>query len=421
MLLQWTMILAALPIAGDTLVVSVEDALDRAMRSSPMVAASDWTIRTAEARRRQAEAWRNPTFSISAENVGGAERFTGTPGFRGVEGQALIGLHLPLGGDRAAKATGADADQDAAVASAAVARARLAVTVLTAIARADRDGAFVQSAREELETLDRLTAALRLQAETGRASRGDAARADLARGMAATRLARRETTHTRSVVELGRLLGYEAVERVRVTIGRCAPGDGPVRDAGGEGGPPELLVRDASVRAAAAATDAVRAGRIPDLEPQIGVRRTGGETGFYLGFSTQLPLFDRAGASLGAATSAEEAEARLRDDESARWVAARAVAAGSLEAMERAGEQFGGDWFASLDVAVAAPETRYRLGEGSLYELLDSRRARLQALDDYHAWIADWWEARIALARAEGRRLTAGLLCRPERGGSDDH
>jgi len=75
------------------------------------------------------------------------------------------------------------------------------------------------------------------------------------------------------------------------------------------------------------------------------------------------------------------------------------------------GVQFDDAWFASLEQAVTAAQARFDAGEGTLTELLDSRRARLEALDDYHAWLSEWWTARMELARAEGRPPSAALLC----------
>ncbi|NNF29266.1 MAG: TolC family protein, partial [Gemmatimonadetes bacterium] len=90
---------------------------------------------------------------------------------------------------------------------------------------------------------------------------------------------------------------------------------------------------------------------------------------------------------------------------------ARVAAREGMVALESGGAVFDEDWFNALDRAVTAAEARYELGEGTLFELLDSRRARLQALDDYHAWLAEWWAARARLARLEGRAVDADLIC----------
>jgi outer membrane protein TolC len=150
---------------------------------------------------------------------------------------------------------------------------------------------------------------------------------------------------------------------------------------------------------------------MPDFAPQVGVRRSGGQTGLYVGLATLLPFFDRGSARIDAALAEERAALADQRDIEERWSAARAGARGVLDALGEAGRSFDEGWFESLALAVESAEARYRLGEGTLYELLDSRRARLQALDDYHEWQAEWWRARLELDRLEGRPVSAATLC----------
>ena len=60
---------------------------------------------------------------------------------------------------------------------------------------------------------------------------------------------------------------------------------------------------------------------------------------------------------------------------------------------------------------VTAAETRYDLGEGTLFELLDARRTRLQALDDHASWQMELWGARTRLARLSGVAPDAAVIC----------
>ena len=150
---------------------------------------------------------------------------------------------------------------------------------------------------------------------------------------------------------------------------------------------------------------------MPDFAPQVGVRRTDGNTGLYVGVATRLPFFDRGGERVGASIAGENSALAERRDVEERWAAERASASAVLASLERAGAHFDGRWFESLERTVSAGEARYRLGEGTLMELLDSRRARLQALDDYYMWQAEWWAARIEVERLEGRLAPASAIC----------
>jgi outer membrane protein TolC len=170
--------------------------------------------------------------------------------------------------------------------------------------------------------------------------------------------------------------------------------------------PPELRAAEARVDAARGATEVARGIRMPDFAPQVGVRRTQGQTGLYVGLATSLPLFDRGSERIGASIAEENTAMAERRDLEQRWEAARAGARGVLESLERDGV-----WFESVDQTVEAAEARYELGEGTLYELLDGRRARLQALDDYALWMSEWWGARLELERLDGRAAPASVIC----------
>jgi cobalt-zinc-cadmium efflux system outer membrane protein len=257
--------------------------------------------------------------------------------------------------------------------------------------------------------------ALALQADAGRASEGDAARARLAAGMAATRLGRREGRLAVSSAELARRLGYPAETVLRLAPSVCSVPASSVTtgapEAAGEPRPPELRVADARVEAARGATDVARGIRLPDFQPQVGIRRTGGNSGLYLGLATHLPLFDRGSARIGASVAEEIAAEADRRDAEQRWAAALAGAQGTVAALARAGATFDEGWFAAVDRTVEAAEARFRLGEGTLFELLDSRRARIQALEDFHTWQAEWWQAQAEVERLRGRAAPASIVC----------
>jgi cobalt-zinc-cadmium efflux system outer membrane protein len=419
----WMLVIAILQVGADTVTVSAAEALTRAVEASPAVEAAALEAQSAAFGAQQAEAWGNPLLSVSVENLGSSEEFTGVPGVRGLEGQALLSTSVGLGGDRGSRIRYAQALERQASAGATVVRADHAQAAAEIIAAALRDRALVETAREELETMDRLAAALALQEEEGRASRGDAARADLARGQAATRLARRRVAEAGSSETLARILGLEPGTAVNVTLGACvrpdspeAPPDGPEAPADsltpGMASPvPDLLAADARLEAAQAGIDQALARRVPDLIPQVGLRRTGGNSGLYLGINAALPLFDYGNRGVDAARASEAAADRGREDLVRRLAAERSAAARSRQALEAAGQAFSAAWRANLEAAVTAAEARFELGEGTLYELLDNRRARLAALEDYWQWQAEWWAARAREARLEGAGLSAFAPC----------
>jgi len=397
---------------GDTITLDIASALEQGLTASPTLVSARYRAEAGEGRADQASAWRNPLLAVSAENVGQQQAFTGLDGFAGLEGQAILRTQLPWGPDRDGTIRMAQAEKSLFSASLTSSEFTVRGELLAAFGGALRDRAFVESAREELETLSTIADALAAQAENGRASTGDAARANLARGMAATRLARREATDARGTAEISRLLGQDPATRVRLQAPMCSVLPETTTPSAPSGYmAPEVRMAEARAEAAGGAIDVARGARRPDIQPEFGVRRSGGQTGLYLGISTDLPFFDRGSRRLDAVTLDESVMTAQRDDTERRWASARVGAARALEALDRAGAGFDAAWFEDIEETVTASEARYRLGEGTLMELLDSRRARLQALDDYHSWQVEWWAARIDLSRLEGQMPSADLIC----------
>jgi outer membrane protein TolC len=410
----WVLILAGLQVGADTVTVDIDAALERGLEVAPAIELSRYRVEAASRRSVQASPWPNPIVAVSVENLGQSEDFNGIPGFEGLEGQAVLTAPLPFGKERSGTIHAADALAVAVSATAEATSLRVRTELLGAMGSLLRDQVLVSSARDEAETLERIAEALAAQAAAGRAPEGDAARARLALGMARTRLARREGTFAVGSADLSRRLGYDPATVVRLDAPVCPTVASPEPGAASattDGLPPELRAAEARVEAARGRTDVARGIRMPDLAPQVGVRRTGGNTGLYVGLATTLPLFDRGGERIGASIADENSALAERRDVEERWAAARAGAHGVLEALTRAGADFDAGWFGSLERTVAAAEARYRLGEGTLIELLDSRRARLQALDDYHTWQAEWWDARLQVERLEGRAAPASVIC----------
>jgi outer membrane protein TolC len=150
---------------------------------------------------------------------------------------------------------------------------------------------------------------------------------------------------------------------------------------------------------------------VPDLVPQVGVRRTAGVTGLFVGLGTEIPVFGGP-RDLGRASRLEaEAADAERQGLALQLAAERRAAEAELSLLDAAGRRFDGDWRSALERTVSAAQARYDAGEGTLAELLDARRARLAALDDLATWRAERRTARARVARLTGAPLDAALLC----------
>jgi len=403
----FALLLAALQFQGDTVHLDVATAFSNALEASPVWAAARERASAAGHAAAQAGGWPNPGLTVAAENVGREFEVTGFSGAEGLEGQAVLTTALPFGWERSGTVLTARARASASQAEARVAQFSEADEALGAIGAALRDRTLRDNAVDELQTLTRIATALAMQADAGRASTGDAARARLAQGMAATALARREAQMANSATDLARRLELPVDTWVEMTVPRCTPSG--ARDPALP--TPEVDAAGARAVAAQAGVTLARGVQLPDLTPQVGLRRVGGMNALYLGVTTFLPLFDRGTERVEAARATQRA-AEHEASATVSVISARLEAATqALAALDRAGAGFTDEWFAALEQAITATTAAYDLGEATLFELLDSRRARLQALDDYAVWQAEWWRARAELSRLEGRVPAPELLC----------
>lgn len=404
---------ALLVVQADTVRVSPDSALARVTSQAPGVAAAANQADAATARAAQARAFGNPRLSVAVDNVGAEEEVTNIAGWRGVEGQAVLTFGLPLGGDRGARIAESDALAEGARGRSRAAVADAALGAVAALAAARRDTRLAVQAAEEVSTLQQLAEALTAQAAAGRASEGDAARTRLALSVARETLASRRARAGASEAGLALILGFAPERVVEVAAPACAVTAAP-GSTSPAGGPPELLIADAREAQGEAALDRARAGRIPDVAPELGLRRTMGVEALYAGFSLALPLFDRQSRAVDAAAAeARSALAEARDLR--RAVASERVAAReALTALAEAGAHFTDPgWGGDLERTLDAVEARWELGEGTLVELLDGRRARLDALAARERWAAAWLVARARVDRLGGTPPTPELFCDP--------
>lgn len=416
----------------DTVRLGPGELVERVLTSAPGVEAASRFADAAEARARQARAWGNPTISVQFDNYGAEEEVTNIAGWRGLEGQAVVALPLPIGGDRGARIRRGEAEARVAEASFGMAQADAVLRLVAAYGAARRDTELLRQTRTEVETLEQLAEALGLQAELGRASQGEAARARLALSVAREQLAMVAAQQRASAEELALVSGFEAGSVIDVVAPQCqlderlsgatmgsmegmAAGlvDGSADDPL-VGSVPEVRLAEARVASAQADLDLARAGRIPDLTPEVGLRRTMGVEALYAGLSFDLPLFDRQSRSVDAARADALGAEAAGDDLQRALDAQRAAARGALEALTEAGRHFTSpDWGADLEASVRAVEARWELGEGTLLELLDGRRARIDAISARGRWGAQWLTARARVARLNGAPLGADLICDP--------
>lgn len=393
----------ALGAPGAAQPLSEAQAVARMRAEHPRVTALRFAVREREAEARGRTLPANPAVAYTREEAGA-----------GVDDFLLVSQELPLWGRR--RLLGAAAGHAVSAAAADVEARLLAVEAELRLVFTDL--LLAQERARTLEAgvgrLDGLIGVLRTREEQGEGSRfdrlraerevaevdADLALADIARRRAQARLAAffAEGTDPDGLAAAGRLDDYPVP-------------DVPARAAG----PPSE--RRPAYRALGlqgerwkAEERAARRLRLPSAQVTGGLKRSGvlgaADTGFVLGASVSVPLFDR-----GQAQAARAAAARARLEAERRTLAARIAAevhaASSAAAGARAlADRYRDDAVSRAAELVAIADAAYEEGEFGILELLDahrvSLRANLRALD----LAASARRAAIELDRAAGREMT---------------
>ncbi|HET9064257.1 MAG TPA: TolC family protein [Gemmatimonadales bacterium] len=404
------LLLLALAQPQDTVRLTHQALLDRAMVLPGRIAAADARATAAIDRLGVAGRLDNPILTVQAENLGMQEAVTGKRGLEGTEGQVILSLPLAIGGDRAARRDVASANRDVAMASRDVSVLEVRESVLMAMIDWERERALLGAAGAERDALETLADAMTARAREGRDASSDAALARLEAAAARSRHARQLAAASAANARLAAFLDLPAGRAIDLEPLACRARP----DLTAFARPADLDALEASVRAAAASAALARAARVPDMHPQIGLRRSGGFSGVLVGLSLELPFLNTgAAAARAAAMDAQATEfdrtAFVRAFDGEVLALRRGLA--DLLAITGAHDS---TWRADLETVVLAEERRLDVGEGSLYRLFDARRARLDALTEHETWRDAVRRHQVRLARLGVAPLSATLLCLPE-------
>jgi cobalt-zinc-cadmium efflux system outer membrane protein len=164
----------------------------------------------------------------------------------------------------------------------------------------------------------------------------------------------------------------------------------------------ELVALRAAEAAAVHRVAAERRGVLSDVVLHAGTKRTAGYSTRVIGVALPLPLLDRNSA--GRALASAELQLVRSDLRLAEHTVSSEVSA-ALESYETllAARPVGADSLAARASEVARiADAAYAAGGGSLLELLEARRARVETLAALLRWLADVRLARLDLLRAIG-------------------
>ena len=379
--------------------VTLDEVL-RIVEKSPRVAVSQREEDIARAGRTQAGAFANPTLSLGRANPSGGER---TIFDANSQQQATVELPVPIFGQRGARVRAADLEVGRAQSQLRLSvteTKRLAALEYIRLAAAQESLAARRSALGDVERIRGIVAG---RQQSGMASRYDLARADAERALVNLALHKATTElneHSAALAALVDAPGWRpqaasGLEQVLAQLGDAEP------DIAGNGA---LRVARDETAAAEARVEVARRERYPVPALQLGRTWTSGPFGSanFLGVTSEIPILDtrrgledKAIAEHGAAKERERGTASLIRSEFEKQREALRVRKEALTQFER-------DVFERQSSFLEMAESAYRLGRGTLFELLDARRTQLEATLARTELIAAIAETQLELRALSG-------------------
>ncbi|HUQ24447.1 MAG TPA: TolC family protein [Burkholderiales bacterium] len=359
--------------------VTLDDVL-RLVARSPRVLAAERDADMARAERTTAGALPNPTLSFGSARPSSGER---TIFDANSQQQATIEMPIPIFGQRGARMDAADRQigrAESQVRLTASEARRAAALGFTRLLRAQETLATRAAALGEIERIRGLVTG---RQQSGVASRYDRSRVDAEAALAALAVQRAEADVAEQAATIAALVdapGWRPRASGSLDALRSAQATEPDIRAMLAGNPAARLARDESA-AAEARIELARRERYP--VPSLAYSRTwtSGPYGAanFIGLQSEIPILDsRKGLEDRAradAAGTRERERAANAALAAEYEKQRDTLRARREALRRFEGEVPGDQGAFLEMA----ESAYRLGRGTLFELLDARRTRMEA------------------------------------------
>ena len=406
---RWHFLVAAAAICGPAAVAAAgqtlteDQALGRLRAEHPRLEALRASVEELAASVRQPSLPANPSVTFTREDAGlGSDDFL------------LVSQELPLGGRR--RLLGEAARQAASAAEGRAADARLAFESRLRLAFADL--LLAQARERALETgvteLRRVVAVLAVREREGEGSRFDRLRAE--REVADVEADREAASIQRSTAR-AHVASFFAPGTPAAELSAAGDLSGEARFAAADVLVERALANRADYRALAAsenrwATERRAAGRlrVPVATVTGGLKRAGllmaRESGYSIGATVSVPLFDRGQAQVARAEAARARTAAERRTLRTRIERAVRVAHGAASRYRDLAVRYRTGSVEPAAELVAIAEAAYQEGEYGILELLDAHRVALGARLRFLELAAAARRAAIELDRAVGGETT---------------
>ncbi|HET7040030.1 MAG TPA: TolC family protein [Gemmatimonadales bacterium] len=400
--------------------VTLDDAIELALRVQPALVQARGAVRTAQAGSREVTgawlptlsantSWSRSQVSTSFSNEG----IPFTPPANSYRAGWNASIDLFDGFQRFAERRAANAQL--ASADAGLTNQQFQVTLqvkqafFNALAADDLlrvSNTRIQRAEEQLKVAKEKLAA-------GSATRSDTLRSAVELGNARLQLLTAQTTLASTQAELGRLIGYEGPVQVVADSGlfTLAPLDTAALRQELLRSAPAVLAAEADARAAAASVAVARAQYFPTVRGSFSQNWTGTDPGalddrWSMSLSLNWNLFNgftREASVTRSAVSRETAQAQA--DDQRRQVSAQLTQALAALESSRAQIEIARTSLAASQEDLRVVQERYRLGAATIVEVLTSQETLDQAEVDLIRARLDFLVARAQLEALVGRAL----------------
>lgn len=381
--------------------VDLETVLTLALEVSPRLAIERQGIAMAKAERVKAGAMPNPTV-----NYGQQHQFGRNTQFEGHSAQGVsVDLPLLLGGQRGARIKAADKGVEAAQAQVVAAGNKLAVdagAAYVALLLAQKKRSLLTVSLTELGQMRAIVAGRKA---SGMASQYDLLRMDVELEAWRTRTVEVEKDLTNRQGELAVLLGFQGWRPVG--MGDLHPLDVRPEPAHLDANPVIIAARRDEA-AAQAGVEVARRERFPQVSVYAGRSATMDPYGALdsIGVSVEIPIFDtRRGALDKAHAEAQTAGLRMRLAEAGVQSDVDRYSVQVVQ-LTAALDQFKQRMGLQLSAMKQMAEDAYRLGKGTIIELLDAARIRYETQFSQLMLMAGLMESQLRLKAARGELIS---------------
>jgi len=360
--------------------VTLDDVL-RMVARSPRVLAAERDADMVRAERVTAGALPNPTLSYGAARPSAGER---TIFDANSQQQATVELPIPIFGQRGARMDAADRQVGRAESQVRLTASEARRAAALGFARLLRTQETLAARTAALGEIERIRGLVSGRQQSGMASRYDRSRVDAEAALAALAVQRAEADVAEQAAAIAALVdapGWRPRASGSLEALRGAPGAEPDIQRMLAANPAARLARDESA-AAEARIELAKRERLP--VPSLAYSRTWtsgpfGATNF-IGVQSEIPILDSKKAledrARADAAATRERERAANAALAAEYEKQREVLRSRREALRRFEAEVADDRGTFLEMA----ESAYRLGRGTLFELLDARRTRLEAM-----------------------------------------